>query len=83
VSERVGSGPGDADELKKSKFMSLLSWERVVSRNYEPEFRPPAMRGESDVRNFDAEFTRERAVDSVVTETLTASQVNLSLTSNI
>ena len=27
--------------------------------------------GETDVRNFDAEFTRERAVDSVVTSHLT------------
>lgn len=31
------------------------------------------MRGETDVRNFDAEFTRDRAVDSVVVNHLNGS----------
>lgn len=71
IQERLGSGIGDAMELRNSKFMSTLDWDMVLEKAYEPEFRPPAMRGETDVRNFDAEFTRERAVDSVVTSHLT------------
>lgn len=78
ISDRTGSGPGGAEELKSSKFMKSLSWERVMTRSYEPEFRPPSQSSDTDVRNFDAEFTRERAVDSVVTETLTNTQAEKS-----
>ena len=59
ISDRTGSGPGGAEELKSSKFMKSLSWERVMTRSYEPEFRPPSQSADTDVRNFDAEFTRE------------------------
>ena len=45
-----------------------------MTKSYEPEFRPPSQSSDTDVRNFDAEFTRERAVDSVVVETLTSTQ---------
>ena len=46
IQERLGSGIGDAMELRNSKFMSTLNWDMVLEKAYEPEFRPPAMRGE-------------------------------------
>jgi hypothetical protein len=59
VAERLGSGPGDAAELKASEFLSTLDFDRVLARGYTPEFRPPEQRDETDVRNFDREFTEE------------------------
>mmetsp|Transcript_12300 Transcript_12300/g.18637 ORF Transcript_12300/g.18637 Transcript_12300/m.18637 type:complete len:391 (+) Transcript_12300:63-1235(+) len=73
VADRLGSGPTDAAELKQTEFLSVLDFDRVMDKGYEPEFRPPAQRDESDVRNFDKEFTEEHAVDSVVTSHMTGS----------
>jgi serum/glucocorticoid-regulated kinase 2 len=66
ISGRTGSGPTDAQELKSSKFLSALNFERVMQRAERPEFKPPEMRSELDTRNFDAEFTREKAQDSLI-----------------
>jgi hypothetical protein len=73
IEERLGSGPTDADEVKHSEFLAVLDFERVIQRGYTPEFIPPAQRDETDVRNFDKEFTEEGAVDSVVTTHMTGS----------
>jgi serum/glucocorticoid-regulated kinase 2 len=59
IDERLGSGPTDALELKQSDFLAVLDFERVVRRGYTPEFIPPAQRDDTDVRNFDREFTEE------------------------
>ncbi len=37
-----------------------------MEKKIEAPFKPPARRGTIDVTNFDTEFTREKAVDSVV-----------------
>ena len=68
VEERLGSGPGGTDEIKQADFFSkTLDFEKVFNKEYTPEFKPPAGRNDTDATNFDAEFTTERAVDSVVT----------------
>ncbi len=67
VEERLGSGPGGTDEIKQADFFKNLDFERVFRKEYTPEFKPPKGRSEGDAANFDAEFTTERAVDSVVT----------------
>jgi hypothetical protein len=59
VMERLGSGPGDASELKQSEFLAVLDFDRVMNKGYVPEFTPPEQRDETDVRNFDREFTDE------------------------
>ena len=59
VADRLGSGPSDANELKQTEFLSVLDFDRVLAREYTPEFRPPEQRDENDVRNFDTEFTQE------------------------
>jgi len=67
VSSRLGSGVTDVDELKRSAFFRTLDFEAVMKLEYEPEFKPPAQKSETDVSNFDEEFTKEVAKDSVVT----------------
>ena len=56
---------------------AALDFDRVESKGYDPEFKPPK-RGEGDTSSFDAEFTSERPVDSVVTTNLTGTQVEKS-----
>jgi serum/glucocorticoid-regulated kinase 2 len=67
VSSRLGSGMTDVDELKRSAFFRTLDFGAVMRLEYEPEFKPPAQKSETDVSNFDEEFTKEVAKDSVVT----------------
>lgn len=67
VEERLGSGPTGTEEVKESPFFKSLDFDRVMAKEYTPEFKPPQGRSETDATNFDAEFTTERACDSVVT----------------
>jgi hypothetical protein len=71
VASRLGSGSNGAEEVKRCAFFSALDWAKVLGKEYTPEFRPPAASSESDVRNFDAEFTNENAADSMVTTHMT------------
>jgi hypothetical protein len=63
---RRGSGPTGADELKKSRFLANYDWDQVMNKEYEAEFIPPTATSQTDVSNFDAEFTSEAAADSMV-----------------
>lgn len=67
MAERLGSGPGAAEDVKRSSFFSSLDFARVNGKDYTPEFRPPQAKSETDVANFDTEFTSERPQDSLVT----------------
>jgi hypothetical protein len=61
VADRLGSGPGGAQELKDSDFFGCLDFARVLEKGYTPEFKPPAAKeGAVDASNFDAEFTSEK-----------------------
>lgn len=66
VATRTGSGPTGANELKRSRFFSVYDFNKIMTRSYEPEFKPPAATSQTDVRNFDKEFTSEPAADSMV-----------------
>eukprot|EP01041_Mallomonas_annulata_P008608 gene8608-17761_t len=71
ISARLGSTTGAA-ELKSSEFLSALNFNRVVAKEYETEFKPPETAGDpTAAANFDAEFTSETAMDSVVTSHMT------------
>ena len=61
---------------KLSSSMTSSNSPRNDAQEYEPEFKPPAGRKDEDARNFDAEFTSERAVDSVVTTTMSEAAKN-------
>lgn len=66
VSDRLGSGPSGANELKFTSFFTVFDFNRVVLKHYEPDFKPPASVDKEDVRNFDPEFTNEKPQDSLV-----------------
>lgn len=78
VSGRIGSGSTDAQELKRSRFFGVYDFNRILARAYEPEFKPPQATSETDVRNFDKEFTNETAVDSMVVSHMTETMVEKS-----
>jgi hypothetical protein len=66
VLSRKGSGPSGAEELKKSRFLAVFDFEKVLAKEYPAEFIPPASSSQTDVSNFDKEFTSETAADSMV-----------------
>ncbi len=78
VSARLCSGPTGCEELKKTSFFSSLDFRKVYDKEYTPEFRPPRATSETDVRNFDYEFTSEPAGDSLVTTHMTNTMVEKS-----
>ena len=71
VSDRLGCGPTSAMEMKRTPFFGLLDFTRVLAKGYKPEFTPPASTSQTDVRNFDPEFTNELATDSLVVSRMT------------
>lgn len=73
---RLGSGPGDGDEIKTHAFWKSIDWAKLSLKQVEPTFVPPKRRGTIDVSNFDTEFTREMPVDSVVTTNLSDDDLN-------
>jgi serum/glucocorticoid-regulated kinase 2 len=66
VVSRRGSGPTGAEELKKSRFLANYDWEQIMNKEGDAEFIPPAATSQTDVSNFDNEFTSEAATDSMV-----------------
>jgi len=78
VSDRLGSGPSGAGELKCTAFFNVYDFARIVAREYEPEFRPPAAVDKEDVSNFDPEFTNEKPQDSYVDSNMTATMAQKS-----
>lgn len=65
-------GANGSSEIKKHPFFSQLSWKRLVLKGYIPPYKP-SVEGNLDTSNFDAEFTSERPVDSVVNDYLSES----------
>ena len=60
VADRIGSKEEGAQELFQSEFLSSLDMEKILNKEYTPEFIPPSQRHDTDVRNFEREFTDER-----------------------
>ncbi|KAH7074330.1 AGC/Akt protein kinase [Auriculariales sp. MPI-PUGE-AT-0066] len=61
---RLGNNGGE--EIKRHAFFSrYIDWNRLLQRKIQPPFKP-AVDSALDVANFDAEFTSEAALDSVV-----------------
>jgi serum/glucocorticoid-regulated kinase 2 len=71
VPNRLGCGPGGTAEMKVAPFFKPLDMARVTNKEYTPEFKPPASTSQTDVRNFDTEFTNEQAADSLVVSRMT------------
>ncbi len=63
VAERLGSGEGDAEEIKAQPFFRNTDWNEVLQRRVEPPFKP-TLTSETDVSRFDPQFTNENPVES-------------------
>jgi serine/threonine protein kinase len=64
--KRIGSGPGGVKELEEHAFFkSALDFKKVYNKEYTPIYKPQ-IGSATDTANFEAQFTNEPAVDSVV-----------------
>ena len=64
-----------SQELEAHEFYQPLSFEKVYNKEYTPIYKPN-LGGETDVANFDPQFTNEQAVDSVIEVGALAGQPN-------
>lgn len=60
---RLGSGPGDAEDIKAHPFFAPVDWKRILRKEIEPPFKPH-LTGAIDVTYFDPNCT-EAPVGSV------------------
>ncbi|CAG8557120.1 10330_t:CDS:10 [Ambispora leptoticha] len=55
---RLGSGRGDAEEIKRHPFFKGVNWDDILGKKVPPPFLP-SISSPTDTSNFDEEFTRE------------------------
>ncbi|XP_003396592.1 ribosomal protein S6 kinase beta-1-like [Bombus affinis] len=72
VSQRLGSGPDDAEQIMNHNFFKHIKWQDVISRKLEPPFKP-SLKSADDTSQFDEQFTATVPVDSPVESTLSES----------
>jgi serum/glucocorticoid-regulated kinase 2 len=76
VDDRLGSkGP---KEIMDQPYFSDLDFDKVLNKEYDPEFKPPNKNGDLDTSNFDLEFTSERPEDSHVVSNMSSDQIEKS-----
>ncbi|KAL9957916.1 hypothetical protein ACROYT_G034871 [Oculina patagonica] len=56
--KRLGGGPDDAKEVMKHPFFSTINWDDIYHKRVKPPFKP-VVKSETDVSNFDEDFTNE------------------------
>ncbi|KZT11990.1 protein kinase C [Laetiporus sulphureus 93-53] len=56
---RLGSGKGDAEEIKRHPFFKDVNFDDVMNKRIPPPYFP-TVNGTADTSNFDEEFTREQ-----------------------
>jgi len=82
VEARLGSGPTGSAEIKGHAWFADYDWDKVMRKEYTPEFSPGTGKGAdydgSSAEHFDEEFTNEKAIDSVVNTQLSATMVEKS-----
>ena len=62
-------------ELEAKKFFQPLDFEKVSRKEYTPIFKPN-LSSNTDITQFDPQFTAEEAVDSYVDTSVLGSQLN-------
>ena len=72
VSQRLGSGPEDAEQIMNHNFFKHINWQDVISRKLDPPFKP-SLKSADDTSQFDEQFTATVPVDSPVESTLSES----------
>jgi p70 ribosomal S6 kinase len=61
--QRLGSGPDDAEPIKRHPFFRHYNWDDVLNQRVEPPIIP-ALANEEDTSLFDVRFTKLAPVDS-------------------
>ena len=61
---RLGSGPGDAEEVKQHPFFAGTDWQAVYEKRYVPPFKPN-LTSDTDVQYFDKEFVSLPVINSL------------------
>ncbi|KAN0139904.1 hypothetical protein V8E53_002566 [Lactarius tabidus] len=56
---RLGSGKGDAEEIKRHPFFKDVSFDDIFNKRIPPPYFP-TINGSADTSNFDEEFTKEQ-----------------------
>ncbi|CAI2168799.1 11740_t:CDS:10 [Funneliformis geosporum] len=56
--KRLGSGRGDAEDIKRHPFFKGVNWEDMLAKKVPPPFYP-SISSPTDTSNFDDEFTSE------------------------
>ncbi|KAL7752838.1 Serine/threonine-protein kinase [Sorochytrium milnesiophthora] len=64
ATQRLGSGPTDAEELKSHPFFADVDWDKVRKKQIMPPFKP-TVESEMDTSNFDPSFTAIVPSDSL------------------
>jgi serum/glucocorticoid-regulated kinase 2 len=62
--KRLGS-ESDVDEIRRHAFFADIDWNAMMAKEIEVAYKPK-VRGADDSSNFDATFTSEPVVDSMV-----------------
>ncbi|XP_015922705.1 ribosomal protein S6 kinase beta-1 isoform X2 [Parasteatoda tepidariorum] len=73
VSQRLGSGPEDAAQIKCHPFFRNVNWDDVLAKKLQPPYVPELI-SEDDVSQFDPKFTSIAPYDSPDNTTLSESQ---------
>jgi p90 ribosomal S6 kinase len=63
ATRRIGSGPDDANEIKRHPWFASIDWDKLYKREIETPFKP-MVTGPEDTRNIDKMFTNEPARDT-------------------
>ncbi|XP_069465282.1 serine/threonine-protein kinase N3 isoform X2 [Ambystoma mexicanum] len=58
---RLGSGEGDAEEIKAHIFFQKIDWVALLARNLKPPF-VPRLTHPADISHFDEEFTAQKPI---------------------
>lgn len=61
--KRLGASNDDAQELKRHPWFSKIDWQKLLSKQIPPPFKP-TVSGPEDTRNIDKMFLNETAKDT-------------------
>ncbi|KAI5813327.1 protein kinase C [Pyronema omphalodes] len=67
---RLGSGPGDANDVMAHAFFRNINWDDIYHKRIEPPYKPQ-IQNATDTSNFDQEFTSVTPVLTPVQSVLT------------
>uniref|UniRef100_A0A146LYE2 Serine/threonine-protein kinase gad8 n=1 Tax=Lygus hesperus TaxID=30085 RepID=A0A146LYE2_LYGHE len=64
--KRLGSGSGDAKEIKQHPFFHSIDWDKLLRKEISPPFKPSNANDPQGTTNVDEAFTKEFLKDTPV-----------------